>query len=272
MTKGRWTAAVILAVLTLATSVALLYLREHRGDIPAEGPAVGSIRLFQTPQDLPEFQLQDLDGNMLSSSDWKGKVVLLNFWATWCPPCRAEIPDLIKLQEKYRDQLVIVGISEDEGPIDEVKKFVADSGMNYPVAMSSVELRKLFRGVVVLPTTFVIDPDGKLQQRHAGMLNAANTEAETRYLAGIDTSITVERVESDEKARLANAEKANNIPGIDLASLSEAQRKAVVQALIAEQCTCGCMLTVAECRLEDPTCPVSLPLAQNIVKSYSAAP
>jgi len=144
--------------------------------------------------------------------------------------------------------------------------------MNYPVAMSTPELRKIFKGVVALPTTFILDPDGKVEQRHVGMLNPKTTEAETRVLAGLDSSITVERVENSDKIRLANAAEAKSIPGVDISRFSEEQRKAVVQALLAEECTCGCHLSVAECRLDDRECPVSLPLAEQIVKQYSAQP
>jgi thiol-disulfide isomerase/thioredoxin len=244
------------------------------GDIEPLHPAsqATSIRLFKEPIAVPAFSVTTLDGRQISLADLKGKVVLVNFWATWCPPCRAEIPDLMLLQEHYKDKLVVLGISEDDPPVEDVKKFVANQKITYPVAMSTPEVRKIFKGVVALPTTFVIDPDGKLQQKHVGQLNAANTEDETRVLSGLKVTSVVERVEDSDKARLENAAQAKHIPGVDLEQFSEDQRKAVVQALIAEQCTCGCELTVAECRLDDPTCPVSLPLAKEIVKKYSAKP
>ena len=237
---------------------------------PASQPK--SIGLFRDPAVLPAFSVTTLDGRQISSADLKGKVVLVNFWATWCPPCRAEIPDLMELQAHYGDKLVVLGISDDDPPVENVKKFVADQKISYPVAMSTPELRKIFKGVVALPTTFVLDPDGRLEQKHVGQLNAANTEAETRVLAGLAVTATVERVDNSDKVRLENAAQAKSIPGVDLSHLNDAQRKAVSQALIAEDCTCGCESTVAECRLDDPTCSVSLPLAQEIVKKYSAQP
>jgi thiol-disulfide isomerase/thioredoxin len=274
MTKGRWTAVVVLGLVALAAAWGVQYTRARSGTGATSAVATGadevSVQLFREPAPVPAFTLNDLDGHPLSSIDWRGKVVLVNFWATWCPPCRAEIPDLIALQNKYRDKLVVLGISEDDGPVDDVKRFVAEQKMTYPVAMTSPELRKIFRGVVALPTTFIIDPDGKLEQKHVGMLNATQAEAETRVLAGLNRSASIERVDNSDKVRLENAAQAKKIPGVDLANLSDAQRTAVVQALIAEDCTCGCTLTVAECRLDDPTCPISLPLAQDIVKKYSA--
>jgi hypothetical protein len=90
-------------------------------------------------------------------------------------------------------------------------------------------------------------------------------------LAGLEVTAKVEKIENNQKIRLQNAAQAKAIPGIDLTGLNETQKEAVVQALLTENCTCGCGLTLAVCRLDDPTCPVSLPLAQDIVKKYSAA-
>ena len=190
----------------------------------------------------------------------------MNFWATWCPPCRAEIPDLIALQNRYRNQLVVLGISEDEIDVEHVKAFVDAQGINYPIAMTTPELRKIFKGVVALPTTFLIGPDGKLEQKHVGLLNAAATELETRVLAGLTTNARVERVVDEDRVRLENAAQAKEIPGVDLAKLTPAVRTEVVKALNAEDCTCGCSLTLAACRINDPTCNVSLPLAKTVAK------
>src|SRR4029077_4076098 len=97
-----------------------------KGTAPPEGTPVESageavaVQLLKDPAPLADFTVTDLNGRTISSADLRGKVVLVNFWATWCPPCRAEIPNLIKLQDKYRDQLVVLGISEDEVPPEEV--------------------------------------------------------------------------------------------------------------------------------------------------------
>jgi thiol-disulfide isomerase/thioredoxin len=279
MGSRQWTALIVLLALVLAGSLILLRVRDQGSkppvtEISAEatnsGQPSGVVQLFKTPEDLPAFTMTDIDGRTLTPADWRGKVVLVNFWATWCPPCRAEIPDLIALQKKYRDRLVIVGVSEDEIAVDQVRRFATGQGMNYPIVMTTPEIRKVFRGVVALPTTFVLDRDGRLAQKHVGMLNAANTEAEARVLAGLDVDAKVERIDSSDKARITSAAEAKAIPGIDLTKLSDTQKQAVVQALIAEDCTCGCGLTLAVCRLDDPTCPVSLPMAQDVVKKYSA--
>jgi len=231
-----------------------------------------TVRLLREPVDVPAFTVTDIEGKTTSSMDWRGKVVLVNFWATWCPPCRAEIPDLIALQEKYRDKLVILGLSEDEEGVDVVKRYVADHKINYPIAMSTPELRKLFPTVMALPTTFVLDRDGKMAQKNVGMLNARETEAGARVLAGLSANAEVVKVELNEKpVGVENAAAVKEIPGIDLGSVSAAKRTEVLLALNEEGCTCGCGLTVAKCRIDDPSCPVSLPRAKEIVAKITGA-
>lgn len=227
------------------------------------------VQLLKAPVEVAPFTVTDLKGRAINSADLRGKVVIVNFWATWCPPCRAEIPDLIKLQNKYRDQVVILGISEDEGPVGEVEAFVAEQKMNYPVALTTPALRKIFRGVTALPTTFVLDRDGKIVQKHVGLLNAQMTELETQVLSGLTVNARVERVEDTDRARLVNAAQATEIPGVDLKPLTPAKRTAAIKAMNADDCTCGCGLTLAECRINDPDCPVSLPLAQALAKKFA---
>src|SRR5262245_16332131 len=194
-----------------------------------------TVRLLREPVDVPAFTVTDIEGKTTSSTDWRGKVVLVNFWATWCPPCRAEIPDLIKLQEKYRDKLVILGLSEDEEGIDVVRRYVADHKVNYPIAMSTPELRKLFPTVRALPTTFVLDRDGKMAQKNVGMLNARETEAGARVLAGLSANAEVVKVELNEKpVGVENAAAVKEIPGIDLGSVPAAKRTEVLLALNEE--------------------------------------
>jgi len=226
-----------------------------------------TLALLKEPMDVAPFTVTDLDGKTVSIADLKGKVVLVNFWATWCPPCRAEIPDLVKLQEKYRDKLVVLGISEDEDASpQEVKAFGAEQKMNYPIVMLTPELSKIFKGVSALPTTFVIDPEGKIRQRHVGMLRPETTDLETRYLSGMMQNVKVDLVEDETKALLANAAQAKEIPGVDLTKMTPAQRTAAIKAMNSDNCTCGCELTIAACRINDPTCSVSLPLAQKLAE------
>jgi len=224
------------------------------------------VQLLKDPVDVPAFTVRDIDGKTISLADLKGKVVLVNFWATWCPPCRAEIPDLVKLQDKYRDKLIVLGISEDEVEPAQVKAFATEQKMNYPIVMATAELRQIFRGVAALPTTFVLDTEGKIQMRHVGMLDPERTEIETRYLSGGLVNAKVERVEDETKALLTKAAQAKEIPGVDLTKLTPEQRTEALKALNAENCTCGCELTLAACRINDPSCGVSLPIAQKLVE------
>lgn len=228
------------------------------------------VRLLKDAVLAGEFAVTDLDGKTISSQALRGKVVLVNFWATWCPPCRAEIPDLIALQAKYKDNLVVLGISEDEGPVDTVRAFVAEHKVNYFIAMTTPEVSRIFRGVAALPTTFVLDPEGRIVQKHVGQLNAQVADLETQYLAGLNTNVKVERVADPTKIDLKNA-AALEIPGIELEGLSPATRTDIIKALNAEHCTCGCDLTVAECRINDPSCDVSLPLAKKLADQIKAA-
>jgi thiol-disulfide isomerase/thioredoxin len=231
------------------------------------GPA--TIRFFKNPASAPAFTARDLDGREISTASLRGKVVIINFWATWCPPCRAEIPDLIALQEKYRDRLQIIGISEDEAPAEVVRRFASDHQMNFPTVMSTPEIEKMFPSVSALPTSFIVNRDARVVQKHVGMMPARMAELELRSLAGLPVSASIEEIDQTQGLKLDNGAQAMTIPGIDLATLPPAKRADALQKLNAAPCTCGCDLTVAKCRVDDPTCGVSLPLARDIVKRIS---
>jgi thiol-disulfide isomerase/thioredoxin len=271
-------ATLSVAVLVLLVAGMVRYTRRVEADLKgAKGPG-GSVKLLKERVAVAAFTAPDLDGRMVSTASLRGKVVLVNFWATWCPPCREEIPDLIALQAKYKDSLQIIGVAQDSGSPEDVRRFALEHGMNYPSVLSSPEIEKLFPGVYALPTTFILDRDGRLAQKHVGMLSAARTELETQTLAGLAPDVVVVNAEDEDKAKLQadkervqNAAQANKIPGVDLAALSPTARAKVLQQLNTEHCTCGCGLTVAQCRIDDESCTVSLPLAQEMVKKAAAA-
>ena len=281
MTTQRWLTVLAVLVGAVAVWLAAGPYASRTGDSPtatvdaalkdAPGGDKLSLRFFKNPVAIAAVTMHDLDGRTISTSDWRGKVTIVNFWATWCPPCRAEIPDLIALQKKYGDRLQIIGISDDEGSPEPVKRFVTEHQMNYPVVMSTPELRKVFTGVNALPTSFILDREVRLVQRHVGLLNAAVTEGETRHLSGLAVNASIEEVERGQPARLENAAQATSIPGVDLAKLSADRRMAALQKLNSEPCTCGCENTVAKCRIDDPKCSTSLPLAQKIVEQIAEA-
>ena len=234
----------ILATLGAIGAVALIaamvgYTRRVESELTGATATTGTVKFLKERVAVPPFTAVDIDGRPIATAALRGKVVIVNFWATWCPPCREEIPDLVALQKKYKDQLQIIGISQDSGSVDDVREFAREHGINYPTVMSTPEIEKLFPGVYALPTTFILDREGRLAQRHIGMLNAARTEAETRSLAGIAPELQVVYAEDEAKVRLANAAQANKIPGVDLSSLSPERRAEVLKALNTELCTCG---------------------------------
>ena len=226
-----------------------------------------SIQLSDKPIDAPALNLTDLDGRVLTNESLRGKVVLLNFWATWCTPCREEIPMLVALQDHYRDQLVIVGLSIDELPAADVQQFAGEFAVNYPIVMATPELQEAFGGISAVPSTFVMNPDGKIVQRHLGMLQARRTEHEVRVLAGLPTEASIESVRDTGQVLLANAAYATEIPGVDLTGRTADAKEAVLKRLNTEHCSCGCGLTLAACRINDPTCEVSLPLARAVAQT-----
>ena len=117
----------------------------------------------------PSWELNDVDGKLVKSTDFAGKVVLLDFWATWCGPCRMEIPGFVELQSQYsRDGLVVIGVSVDEDALGVVKPFVAKMGVNYPVLMSDERIVDSFGGIEGIPTTFIIDRSGRIAGKHVG--------------------------------------------------------------------------------------------------------
>lgn len=131
----------------------------------------------------PAWELKDVDGKKVQSADFKGKVVVLDFWATWCPPCRAEIPGFVELQKQYGDKgLVIVGVSLDEEGPSVVKPFMKKYKINYPIVMGDQKIVEAFGGVTGIPTTFVIDREGQIISKHVGFAEKSVFEKEIRPL------------------------------------------------------------------------------------------
>ena len=132
--------------------------------------------------EAPAFSLRTLDGRIVASKDLKGKVVLINFWATWCPPCRAEIPSFVELYDKYRDRGVqIVGVALDRE--EKVREFVRGFGVDYPVGVDAGgKLAREFGGIRSIPTTFVLDKAWRVYRKYVGYRDKSVFERDIQAL------------------------------------------------------------------------------------------
>lgn len=119
----------------------------------------------------PDFTLKLTDGKDIKLSDHKGKIVIIDFWATWCPPCRRGIPDLVDIQKKYQEDVVIIGISLDRETKPDVVPFIKKYEVNYPVAYGTTEVVEAFGNIEAIPTSFIIDKSGQIVDKHIGLVN-----------------------------------------------------------------------------------------------------
>lgn len=229
-----------------------------------------TIRFVKNPEPIPEFTVKTLDGKSIGPGEWQGKVVLVDFWATWCPPCLDELSILIRLQSKYADRLQVVGLSLDGGPQEtltaHLKSFVQQRGINYPVAIASSELQAKFGGILALPTAFLLDERSRVVQKHVGVVNPRLYETEIRALLGLSVDAKIERFGDTGQVFLGNAKRAQQLPGVDLSELPAERKEAVLRVLNERMCPCGCRLTLAQCRINDSTCPVSLRQTAEVVE------
>ena len=229
------------------------------------------IRFVRNPDPAPELKTTSLDGKPLTLASLHGKVVFLNFWATWCGPCRAEIPDLIALQDRYKDHLQIIGLNVDDEEAD-IKQYADEMHINYPVAMTSNDVRIQYGGIPALPTSFVLDTEGRVVQKHVGLWNPAVYETEIRSLLGMPIMARVETFEDKGEVFLSHADRATELPGVDLSKLTAEQKIVVLHRFNADTCTCGCKFTLAQCRIWDSACAVSKAATEKIVTEVAAAP
>jgi thiol-disulfide isomerase/thioredoxin len=135
------------------------------------------------PESTPAYDVRTLDGAPLSADSLRGRVVLVNFWATWCPPCRVEMPALQAMAERHREAgLVVLGLSVDRGSPDDVRRFLAERGIDYPVAIVGPEVERAFGGVRGYPTSFLVDRNGKVRHEALGPLAMLSFEPAVRRL------------------------------------------------------------------------------------------
>jgi len=172
-------AVVVVAALTLAACS-----RERAGS---------SVKSAAERKPAPDFALKDADGRTVQLSDYRGKVVLLNFWATWCGPCKVEIPWFIEFEREHKDQgFAVIGVAMDDDGWDAVKPFVQRLNVNYRVLLGADSVAQLYGGVDSLPTTFIIDRQGKIAATHIGLVSKGMYERDLSEV--LDSSRGVARV------------------------------------------------------------------------------
>jgi thiol-disulfide isomerase/thioredoxin len=243
---------------------------DSNSDDQDDAPRV--IRFASNAGPMPPFLVNDVEGHVLSTAEWRGKVVIVNFWATWCPPCREEIPEMIDLANRYKDHLQIVGISEDDDATpEEVRDFARDAGINYPIVMGSNGISAEYGGVPALPTSFLVNTDGHVVQKHVGLYPIEVYDREIRALLGEHVDTPIETFVDNGQIFLKNAANATELPGVDFRGLTAVQKRLALKRMNSENCICGCKMTIAQCRINESTCSTSEKLAAQIVHQVNSA-
>ena len=143
----------------------------------------------------PDFSLESLEGKTMRLSDFRGKAVLLNFWATWCGPCKIEMPWFVELQQKYGSQgLQVVGVAMDDASKEDIAKFAKDMGVNYPVLIGKEAVGDSYGGIPALPETFFIGRDGKVVDKILGLRGKAEIEDAIKKALNTQPTATQARV------------------------------------------------------------------------------
>ena len=157
----------LVLILVAAIVAAMLFAGIHTA---RKNRVAGSVSGELRGQVAPDFELPSLDGKNMKLSDFRGKAVLLNFWATWCGPCKIEMPWFVQLQKEYGPQgFQIIGVAMDDASTEDIAKFARQMGVNYPILLGKEAVGQSYGGVNVLPTTFFVDRDGKLVAREFGL-------------------------------------------------------------------------------------------------------
>lgn len=154
-----------------ATLVAVALLALGACSCSGRSAGASTVKAEKDRKVAPDFGLKDVNGRTVRLSDYRGKVVLLNFWATWCGPCKIEIPWFMEFEQKHKDQgFAVLGVAMDDDGWDAVKPYLERQRVNYRVLMGTPELAELYGGVESLPTTFLIDREGRIATVHIGLV------------------------------------------------------------------------------------------------------
>ncbi len=164
----------------LVVGLILLYYSSNTRPAKAAG-----LKAEKDRNPAPEFALKDADGKVLRLSDYRGKVVLLDFWATWCGPCKIEIPWFMDFERRYKDRgFAVVGVSMDEEGWPAVKPFIQELAINYRIVLGDDATSRNYGGVDALPTTFIIDREGKIAAVHIGVVSKRDIQDGIEKLLG----------------------------------------------------------------------------------------
>ena len=176
-TLGRFIALMMIGFGLLSIGVVLIFLPKESASSEAASPQDFSTVPSKVDFAAPELTLTDLDGNSVSLEDYRGQVVLVNLWATWCPPCREEMPTLVSFYERYKSQgFVLIAIDQGE-TLEDVLPFVADFGLTFPVWMDESSLAGRRFNTISLPSSYVIDRDGRVKLMWLGGISEKNLES-----------------------------------------------------------------------------------------------
>ena len=186
MTVSRSTLLSLLAGFAIVATAGALFISASSepaappssASSPASDRAASPVAALGPDEPAPDFELDRMNGDTFHLGAHRGEVVVVNFWATWCPPCREEIPGFVELQKEYEDDgLTIVGVSMDDGGFSTVRPFADEMDINYPLVMDDGNVGRAYGPVRALPSTFVVGPDGMIQHVRSGYLPEAQLRA-----------------------------------------------------------------------------------------------
>jgi peroxiredoxin len=177
--KGIGAVPLILALVVVLAGTLLLYRNWQTGTEEGAGPAVG----LSGSRTAPSFSLPDTNGNIYSSAQFAGKPAVINFFATWCPPCKAEIPGFVEVYNKHRSEgFELIGISLDTDTRENLPGFLMSNKVGYRILFGDLATARAYGGVSALPTTFFVGKDGEIKNVHVGYMDKDAFDKEVRKL------------------------------------------------------------------------------------------
>lgn len=179
-----------LVIVAVAAMIALMLVVGLRSARHRQNPLAAQTEGGQAP----DFTLTSLEGKTIRLSDYRGKAILLNFWATWCPPCKIEMPWFVELQKQYGPAgLQVLGVAMDDGSPGDIAAFAKEMGVNYPVLIGKEEVGDAYGGVAYLPVTFFIDRNGKVVDKAVGLKGRGDIEDSVKKILGSGPAVQAQK-------------------------------------------------------------------------------